>query len=67
MIGDNDIERYLPYKTLFKKNIQKEETLETVQTVCKSLNANLKRCKCKHYEKCEILSMSRVGLCEIHA
>ena len=46
MIGDNNTKCYLPNTTLFKKNTKKEESLEIVQSVCNSLNANLKRCIC---------------------
>ena len=46
MIGDNNTKCYLPNTTLFKKKTKKEESLEIVQSVCNSLNANLKICIC---------------------
>ena len=46
IIGDNNTKCYLPNTTLYRKNTQKKDVLDTVKSVCKSLNANLKRCIC---------------------
>lgn len=43
IVSDNNVKCYLPNTTLYKKNTTKKSALSTLQDVCKTLGANLKR------------------------